>query len=128
MRDDILCFPGTTISCLVANLCRILDSCSTLFFLSSKFLNTSCILIGLQHPYERCFPSSYIPNALFKNSSYGPETAINNPVPFRECYGRTNIADGLGLISLYKISPLVFPRDLSTLVDDYAFRLSMINT
>ena len=77
MRADMPYFPGTTISHIIAISCRRLDICSNICCLIPRALHILWILIGLKHPSEKFFPPSYIPKALFKNSSCGPDTAIN---------------------------------------------------
>ena len=81
MRDDMSCFPGTTLACLIATSFRRPDICSTLIRLNPKALHIFCILIGLHHPSEKYFPPIHKAKELLKNSSCGPETAIGGHVP-----------------------------------------------
>ena len=67
MRSTMPCFPGTTLSSLIATSYFRLDSCFDLCYLSPKALHNSCILIGIHQPYETCFPPIHILNALLKN-------------------------------------------------------------
>ena len=87
IKAAMLCFPVTTISCLISTSCCRLDSCSTLICLNPKALHTSCIRIGLQQPSEKYFPPIHIPKSPLKNSSFGPETAIDGPSPSNEYTG-----------------------------------------
>ena len=121
------CFPGTTIARLIDISCRRIDSCSTLIYLSINSLYTSCILIGLQNPYENCFPPIHIPKTLLKTSSCGPDTQIDGPGSSRKYYGWKTIVDALSLINLSTIDPLALQRTLSTVVTNYVSKLSMIN-
>ena len=125
MMDAIPCFPGTNLACLITTLFCILDIRSTLFFLSLNSLHTSCILIGLKHPYEKCaYP---YPEITVEKSSCGPEISINVPCPFSQYTGWTNIFYALFFIDLSTMAPPVLPRDLSTVVVNDVFKLSMRN-
>ena len=106
MRAYMLFFPVTTISRIIAAYFHRLYRCSTISCLNSKSLHTSCILIGLQYPSGKWFPSIHIPNALLKNSSCGPDTAIDGPVPSRKYCGWPNILDDLVLMNLSTMTPL----------------------
>ena len=66
--------------------------------------------------------------ALLKNTSCGPETAIDGPVPHNEYTRCPNIFDALGLMNLSTMDPLFFPRALFTVVANNVYKLSMINT
>ena len=122
------CFPGTTLARLVATYCRSINSCSTLFYLSTKALHTSCIMIGLHQPSETFFTPIHIPNTLLKKSSCGPETAIYGPITSSEYTGCTQIVHALGLMDLSTMAPLVLSRALSTVVSNDVSKLSTINT
>ena len=61
-----------------------------------------------------------------EHSSCGPETEIDGPGPSSEYIGCPNIFDVLGLMNLSTTDPLLFPRDLSTLVANDVSKLSMI--
>ena len=74
MRADMPCFPGTTLSRIIAISCRRLASCSTLCRLNPNALYTTCIIIDLQQPSQECFPTIHTPKAMLKNSSCGPDT------------------------------------------------------
>ena len=103
MMDAIPCFPGTNLACLITTLFCILDIRSTLFFLSLNSLHTSCILIGLKHPYEKCaYP---YPEITVEKSSCGPEISINVPCPFSQYTGWTNI-----FYALFLLTYLQWPR------------------
>ena len=65
MRFVMMCFPGTTISRLVATLWYRLDFCSTLLYIIPNYQHNLCILIGLQHPYEN-FSPIHIPKSTLK--------------------------------------------------------------
>ena len=122
------CFPGTTLVCLVSTCCRRLDNYSTLFCLSPIYIHTSCIPIGLQHPYEKWFPPIHTPKALLKNSSYGPETTIDGPGASIEYSRWPDIIYALGLMNLSTMDLLAIPQYLSTVVENNVSKLSMINT
>ena len=62
-----------------------------------------------------------------KNSSCGPETAIDGPGPSNEYTGWPNIVDDIGLMNIYTMDPLALPRDLSTVVANDVSKLSMLN-
>ena len=83
IRDNMLCFPGTTLSRIIATSCRRLDSRYNLFCLIPRALHTSCILIGMQHPSEKRFPSIHIPKVPLKIPHMGlklKSTARAHPV------------------------------------------------
>ena len=121
------CFPGTTISFLIATSYRRIDSCSTLSCLNPKSLHISCILIGLQQPSEKCFPPIHIAKALLKNSPCGPDTAIDRPGTSSEYTRCPNIVYSLGLMKLSTMDPHVLPQSLSTVVANDVSKLSLIN-
>ena len=79
MRADISCFPGTILARLIATSFLRLDKYYTIFFLSPRALHILCILIGMQHPSEKCFLPTHIPKAPLKNSSCRSETEIDGP-------------------------------------------------
>ena len=122
------CFPGTTLACLIANYFHRLYRCSTNFCLSPISLHTLCILIGLQLPPDKCFPPIQIPKELLKSSARGTDTTINVPVTPRDYVIWPNIVDDIGFMNLSMMSPLVFPRALSTVVTNNVSKLSIINT
>ena len=66
--------------------------------------------------------------ALLKNTSCGPETAIDGPVPHNEYTGRRNIVDNLGLMNLSTLDPLAFPQALSTVMANNVSKLSTVPT
>ena len=121
------CFPGTTLSRIIAISCRRLASCSTLCRLNPNALYTTCIIIDLQQPSQECFPTIHTPKAMLKNSSCGPDTAIDGPGPSIKYTGCTKCFDALGLMKLPKIAPLLLPRDLANVVANDSSKLSMIN-
>ena len=127
MRADITCFPGTALACLLDTSCHRIDSSSNLICINPKDLHTLCTLIGLQHPSETFFPLIHKAKVLLKNSSFGPDTAIDGPGPSSEYTGCPNIVDALVLMNLYTMNPLVFPKSLSTMMANDAYKLSMIN-
>ena len=127
MRSDIPCFPGTTLARIIATSCLRLDSCSALSCLNPLALHTSCILIFLQHPSEKFFPLIYKEKALLKNSTCGPDTAIDGPGPSSKHTGCPNIVVNLGLMNLSTMAPLMFPRALPTVVANNVSKLSIIN-
>ena len=88
--------------------------------------HTSFILIYIQHPSEKLFPPIHKAKSLLKNSSCGPDTAINGPGPSSEYTGCPNIVDALVLINLSTMAPLVFPRSLSTVVANDVSKFSTI--
>ena len=106
----------------------MVDSHFTLSCLNTKSLHTSCILIGLYHPTEKCFPPIHKARALLKKASCGPDTAIDVSGPSIEYTGRSKIVDALGLMNLSTMDPLVLPQALSTVMANNVSKLSMINT
>ena len=116
VRADMPCFPVTTLSRLIDTSCCRIDSCSDLICLNPKAIHTSYIIIGLQHPYEKCLPPIHKAKALLKISSCGPDTTIDVPGPSSKYGGCPNIFYALGLMNLSTMAPLVFPRALSTVV------------
>ena len=100
MKATMTCFPGTILTRLIYTSFIRIDICSTLFCLITKAIHTSCILIGLQQPPEKCFPPIHIPTELLKKSSCGPEIEIYGPGPSSEYNGRPNIVNDLSLINL----------------------------
>ena len=65
--------------------------------------------------------------ALLKNTSCGPETAIDGPVPHNEYTRCPNIFDALGLMNLSTMDPLVLTRALLTVEAKDVSKLSIIN-
>ena len=127
MRDYMPCFTCTTLAHLIDTSCRRLDSCSTISCLNPKALHNLCILIGIQHPSEKCFPPIHKAKSSLKNTSCSPDTAIDSPGPPREYNGCPNIVDALDVMNLSTMDPLVFLQALSTVVANNVSKLSMIN-
>ena len=117
------CFSGTNLVCLIAALCLRTDRYSTIYCRSPNTLNNLCILVGLQHPTKKCFPSIHIPKALLKNSSCGPETAIDDPGPSIEYAWWPNIAEDLNLENLSMMALLDLSQVLSTVVTNNVSKL-----
>ena len=128
MRAAVPYFPGTTFPRLIVTSCIIIDICSTIFCLSHKSLHTSCILIGMKQPSKKCFLPIHMQKLVLKNSSCGPETAIDGPGTSNEYIGWPNIVDAIGLMNLSTMYPLVLSRALSTMVTNDIYKLSTINT
>ena len=76
---------------------------------------------------RKFFPPIHKAKALLKNSSCGPDTEIDGPGSSSKYTGCPNIFDALSLMKLSTMDPLVFPRDLSTVVANDVSKLSMIN-
>ena len=106
-RNSIL--PGTTLAPLIDTACYRLGCCYTLLCLSNKTLHTLCILIGMQHPYDKCFSPIHIPKSLLEKSSCGTNTETNCPGPSIEYSGSTTTVETLGLINLSIVYPLELP-------------------
>ena len=122
------CFPGTTLAHIIANSFRRIDSCSTLSYLNPKALHTSFILIGLYHQTEKCYPPIHKEKSLLKHFSCGPYIEMDSPGPSNEYNGWPNSVDTLGFMNLSTMSPLVLPQDLSNLVANDVYKLSMVNS
>ena len=127
-RADLSCFSGTNIACLISSLCIRVHICPNLFWIIHKALHTLCILISLQQQPEKYFPPIHIPKASLKNSSCGPEIAIDGPGTSRKYTGWPKIVDVLGLIKLPTMAPSVLPRALSTAGSNYFSKWSTRNT
>ena len=69
----------------------------------------------------------HIPKVLLKNYSCGPDNEIERPGPSREYSGWTKIVDAIGLMKLFTMDPLEFPRALSTVVANDISKFFMIN-
>ena len=77
MRSSIPCFPYTTLARLISIFLQRLYSSFTLCYNSPTDLQIHCILIGLQHPHDRCFTPMNILKELPKNYECGPDTYIS---------------------------------------------------
>ena len=120
------CCPGTTIAHLITNLCRRIDICSTICWLSPRSLRTSFILIDMQLPSENKFTYSH-PKITVENSLCWTDTEINGPISSRKYVGWPNIVESISLINLSTMDQFAFPRALSTVVANDVSRLSTIN-